>query len=109
MISTSGRYVLAHNGEIYNAPALRDELCGQYGAPSFRGHSDTEVMLAAFERWGVAGSVKRFIGMFAFALWDRRSRTLHLGRDRLGIKPLFYGRAGGAWVFGSELKALLKH
>ena len=103
MISQSGRYILVFNGEIYNFIELRALLTGH---TSFRGHSDTEVMLAAFERWEVTEALRRFNGMFALALWDRRERVLHLARDRFGEKPLYYGWAGTSFVFGSELKAL---
>src|SRR5829696_7082010 len=109
MHSASGRYVLVFNGEIYNFRAIRDELTAAGLAPAFRGHSDTEIMLAAFEAWGVEAAVRQFVGMFGFALWDRRGQKLHLGRDRLGEKPLYYGWAGKTFLFGSELKALRAH
>ena len=106
MHSAGERFVLAFNGEIYNHLDLRAELEAAGAAPAWRGHSDTETLLAAFEQWGLEATLKRTVGMFAIALWDRRERTLHLARDRFGEKPLYYGWVNGAFVFGSELKAL---
>lgn len=104
MRSASGRFTMVFNGEVYNFADLRRELEG-CGA-RFAGHSDSEVMLAAFERWGVEDSLPRFLGMFALAVWDGRDRELHLARDRFGKKPLFVHAANGLVSFGSELKAL---
>lgn len=108
MLSSSGRYVIVYNGEIYNYPSLRRQLKLEAGNghPIWRGHSDTETVLAAIESWGLDKALEQFIGMFAFALWDRKERELYLVRDRLGIKPLYYGWINGAFVFGSELKAI---
>lgn len=109
MQSACGRYILAYNGEIYNHPDLRAALEAEGEAPPWRGHSDTETLLAAIAAWGLDFALKRAAGMFALALWDRHTRTLFLARDRLGEKPLYYGWAGRAFVFGSELKALRAH
>ncbi len=107
MISAGGRFVCVFNGEIYNFEDLRKEL--EARGQRFRGHSDTEVLLAACEEWGVDASVRRLNGMFAVALWDRRDRNLYLVRDRLGKKPLYFGWVAGAIAFGSELRALRAH
>jgi asparagine synthase (glutamine-hydrolysing) len=105
MRSASGWYTLVFNGEIYNYRQIRDVLEAE--GSQFRGHSDTEVICAAFERWGIQESVKKFIGMFAIAVWDAKARRISLIRDRLGIKPLFYYHRPGILTFGSELKALV--
>jgi asparagine synthase (glutamine-hydrolysing) len=107
MVSACGRYVITYNGEIYNFRELRAQL-EQHGH-TFRGHSDTEVLLAALAQWGVAEALGRLNGMFAFALWDRQQRHLTLARDRAGKKPLYYGWCGDSFLFGSELKALHAH
>lgn len=107
MESESGRFVIVYNGEIYNFPELRRDLEG--GGHRFRGHSDTEVLLAAIEAWGIEESLRRANGMLAFALWDRERRALILARDRVGKKPLYYGWCGETFLFGSELKALRRH
>ena len=107
MVSADGRYVLTYNGEIYNAAGLHRELSAL--GCRFRGHSDTELLLAAIERWGLERALHAVNGMFAFAVWDRQRRRLHLARDRLGEKPMYYGWAGETFLFGSELKALRAH
>ena len=109
MRSASGRYVATFNGEIYNLDELRGALEAANAAPAYRGHSDTEVMLASFEAWGIAAAVPRFNGMFAIAVWDRQTRRLSLIRDRMGVKPLYYGFGGQTFLFGSELKAIRRH
>jgi asparagine synthase (glutamine-hydrolysing) len=106
MLDRTGRYVLTFNGEIYNHAELRAELEQAGVASRWRGHCDTEVLLEAVAAWGVPRALERSVGMFAFALWDQRERTLVLARDRLGEKPLYYGWAGATFVFGSELSAL---
>jgi len=105
MVSRSGRYTVVFNGEVFNHRALGKDV-EQRGA-SFRGHSDTEVLLACFEAYGIQASIRRFVGMFAIAVWDAEQRELHLVRDRLGIKPLHTFWAPGLLAFGSELRALM--
>ena len=107
MRSADGRFAVAYNGEIYNYRELRAEL--EESGVRFKGASDTEVMLEGFSRWGVDATVQRLNGMFAIALWDRAEATLHLVRDRLGIKPLYWAQFGSLFLFGSELKALRAH
>lgn len=107
MHSACGRFVISYNGEIYNHPGLRKEL--QDLGRSFRGTSDTEVLLSGIAEWGLEKALRKSVGMFAFALWDRKDRSLQLVRDRLGEKPLYYGWQGSAFLFGSELKALRAH
>lgn len=111
MPSADGRFVLNYNGEIYNHAELRAALdhAGLAPAGGWRGHSDTETLLQAIAAWGFDDALAHAVGMFAFALWDRRDRTLHLVRDRFGEKPLYYGWAGRDFVFASELKAIRAH
>jgi asparagine synthase (glutamine-hydrolysing) len=104
MVSPSGRFAISYNGEVYNFKEIRQQ-CEQHGF-SFRGGSDTEVILAAIEQWGVEEAVRKFVGMFALAIWDNRDATLFLCRDRLGKKPLYYTARGDTCAFGSELKAI---
>ena len=109
MVSPCGRYVLAYNGEVYNHSDLRLQLECEGGQFNWRGHSDTEILLAGLRHWGVEGCLRKLNGMFAFAMWDRDERKLFLARDRMGEKPLYYGCSGNAFLFGSELKALTAH
>lgn len=109
MISPCGRYVLSYNGEIYNHRDLRAQLEWEGGSFDWRGHSDSETLLAALRHWGVEKALQRLNGMFAFALWDSEQRQLVLARDRMGEKPLYYGRSRDTFLFGSELKALRVH
>lgn len=111
MHSPCGRFVIAFNGEIYNHQEIRKHLDmqSQHTPIAWRGHSDTEVILAAICHWGIEEALAQFNGMFAFALWDRQERALVLARDRLGEKPLYYGWMGNVFLFGSELKALRTH
>jgi asparagine synthase (glutamine-hydrolysing) len=109
MLSASGRWVIVFNGEIYNHLDLRRELTETGLAPAWRGHSDTETLLAGFDAWGIEPTLRKTIGMLALAVWDRRRLTLTLARDRFGEKPLYYGWQAGTLLFASELKALSAH
>lgn len=109
MHSSSSRYVIAFNGEIYNHLDLRSELEYRATKMLWRGHSDTETLLECFDVWGIQGTIERAVGMFAMAIWDKQANTLTLTRDRLGEKPLYYGWQGDNFLFGSELKALKVH
>lgn len=107
MVSANERFVISYNGEVYNAPELAAELRAK--GVTFRGHSDTEVILECCSQWGIENCLQRLNGMFAFALWDRHRRTLSFVRDRCGIKPLYWARFGPLFLFGSELKAIRAH
>src|SRR5581483_3675539 len=111
MHSPTGRFVITFNGEIYNHADLRRQMLDAGHEVAWRGHSDTETLLAGFDFWGVKETLRRASGMFAFAVWDRQERALTLARDRLGEKPLYYGcqRPTGPFFFASELKALRQH
>jgi asparagine synthase (glutamine-hydrolysing) len=113
MNSGSDRYVITYNGEIYNNSEIRHDLTGARLQPKWRGHSDTETLLAAFDAWGIKETIRRVKGMFAIAVWDKECEELSLVRDRIGEKPLYYGWQGSGskrtFLFGSELKALKKH
>ncbi len=105
MESPSGRYIMVYNGEVFNGLELKSAL----GHVPLKGHSDTEIMLNCFDAWGIESSVKQFIGMFAFVVWDKQTRTLTLVRDRIGIKPLYFGCMNNVWLFGSQPKSLMPH
>jgi asparagine synthase (glutamine-hydrolysing) len=107
MISSCGRWVLTYNGEVYNHAELRAELAARRRA--FRGHSDAEVLVEACAEWGIEPTLRKLIGMFAFAIWDRQTRTLTMARDRIGIKPLFWTYDNGLFLFASEIKGLRAH
>jgi len=109
MLSATGRYVIAYNGEVYNHVQLREMLQAEGYAEQWRGHSDTETLLACIEAWGIVKTLQAAVGMFAFALWDQQARQLTLARDRMGEKPLYWGWQGDVLLFGSELKALKSH
>lgn len=105
MASANGRYVIVFNGEIYNHDAIRRRLEAEGLSPGWRGHSDTEVLLAGIAAWGIRKALQSSVGMFALALWDRSERQLWLARDRLGEKPVYWGYCGRALLFASELKS----
>lgn len=109
MVSNTGRYVMVFNGEIYNFKSIARKLEGKLGEVSWRGHSDTEVLLLAFDTYGITDTLALMEGMFAIALWDRQDQQLTLIRDRMGEKPLYYGYSGGVFLFASELKAIKAH
>ena len=109
MVSRCGLYVIAFNGEIYNHLALRQQVERMINEPRWRGHSDTETLLACFSAWGIEETLEKTVGMFALALWDKDDEVLTLARDRLGEKPLYWGWCNDTLLFGSELKSLKCH
>ncbi|WP_421911069.1 asparagine synthase (glutamine-hydrolyzing) [Marinobacter sp.] len=109
MHSACKRYVIVFNGEVYNHLALRHRLESRQEAPEWRGHSDTETLLACFSAWGIEKALQATVGMFALVLWDKHDHVLTLARDRLGEKPLYWGWCNQTLLFGSELKALKAH
>ena len=113
MMSSSGRFVLTYNGEIYNYLEIREELQKLNSIIKWKSSSDTETLLEAIDFWGIEKTIKKIVGMFAFAVWDRKHRRLILARDRIGEKPIYYGWQGNGdrrvFIFGSELKALKVH
>ena len=104
MHSASGRYVVVYNGELYNFQEIRKDLEATNHAPPWRGHSDTEVLLAAVEAWGLDEALTRLVGMFAIALWDKETKSLSLARDRIGEKPLYFGSTAQGFMFASRAK-----
>ncbi len=109
MASPSGHFVIVFNGEIYNHKDVLRDLRSRNHQLSLRGHSDTEILAAGFEEWGITETLRRCVGMFAVAVWDKRSRRLILARDRFGEKPLYFGISKKTLLFGSELRALTSH
>jgi asparagine synthase (glutamine-hydrolysing) len=109
MVSNDGRYIITFNGEVYNHPTIKYKLESIHGQINWRGHSDTEIVLKAFETYGIVDALQYFEGMFAIGLWDRQDKKLYLIRDRIGEKPLYYGYFGGIFAFASELKAFKAH
>jgi len=109
MISSCGRYVISYNGEIYNHLDIRELLSAEADFSGWKGHSDTETLLEAISYWGLEATLKKLNGMFAFALWDNKSKRLYLARDRIGEKPMYYGTLKSTFVFGSQLKSLSVH
>lgn len=109
MTSADNRFVIAYNGEIYNAEDIRLKLIKEYSGIRFRGSSDTEVLLEAIVRWGLERACQEAVGMFALVLYDKDKKTISFARDRIGEKPLYYGYIGGELVFASDLSAIVRH